>query len=67
MYPPFFSKKNLNFTLNQVLRVEKLLQYPYFQEHSSETFNMVLDSAESIATKMLRPLLTEMDRKEPNW
>lgn len=65
MYPPFFSKKNLNFTLNQVLRVEKLLQYPYFQDHSIETFNMILDSAESIATKMLRPLLTEMDRKEP--
>lgn len=65
MYPPFYSKQNLNFTLKEVLEVESLTQYPYFQEHSSETFVMVLDSADIIATKMLRPLLTEMDRKEP--
>ena len=65
MYPPFFSKQNLSFTLNEVLGIEKLTHYPYFQEHTIETFEMVLDSAEAIATKMLRPLLTEMDRIEP--
>ncbi|MES2797125.1 MAG: acyl-CoA dehydrogenase [Bacteroidota bacterium] len=62
---PFFSKQNLNFLLYEVLEIEKLGQYPYFQEHNTETFGMVLDSAEMIATKMLRPLLTEMDRNEP--
>lgn len=65
MYPPFYSKQNLHFILNEVLEVNSLTQYPYFQEHSIETFEMVLDSADAIATKMLRPLLTEMDRKEP--
>ncbi len=65
MYPPFYSKQNLSFTLNEVLNITDLTQYPYFQQHSSETFEMVLDSADAIATKMLRPLLIEMDRKEP--
>jgi alkylation response protein AidB-like acyl-CoA dehydrogenase len=65
MYPKFYSKQNLNFILNNVLKVEKLCKYPYFQDHSPENFEMVLDSAEGIATKMLRPLLTEMDRQEP--
>jgi alkylation response protein AidB-like acyl-CoA dehydrogenase len=65
MYPPFYSKQNLNFTLYEVHNVKDLTQYPYFQEHSQETFDMVLDSADAIATKMLRPLLTEMDRNEP--
>jgi alkylation response protein AidB-like acyl-CoA dehydrogenase len=65
MYPKFYSKQNLNFLLNDVLKVVKLCDNPYFQEHSAETFEMVLDSADGIATKMLRPLLTEMDRQEP--
>ncbi len=65
MYPPFHSRQNLNFILFEVFNIDILTQYPYFQDHSNETFEMVLDSAEAIATKMLRPLLTEMDRKEP--
>jgi alkylation response protein AidB-like acyl-CoA dehydrogenase len=65
MYPPFYSKQNLNFTLHEVLNVTELLKYPYYQDHNKETFDLVLDSADSIATKLLRPLLTEMDRKEP--
>ncbi len=66
MYPPFYSRKNLDFLVCDVFQVEKILgQYPYFQDHSNETFSLVLDAADAIATKMLRPLLVEMDRKEP--
>jgi alkylation response protein AidB-like acyl-CoA dehydrogenase len=65
MYPKFYSKQNLSFILNHVLRVDRLCKYPYFQEHTFETFDMVLETADGIATKMLRPLLTEMDRQEP--
>ena len=66
MHPSFYSRKNLNFLINDVFQVEKVLeQYPYFQDHSNETFSLVLDAADAIATKMMRPLLTEMDRKEP--
>lgn len=61
----FFSKRDLQFNLYQLLNVEQLVQYPYFQDHNRESFEMVLDAAEQIADKMLRPLLTEMDRNEP--
>ncbi len=61
----FFSKRNLQFNLYQLLNVEQLSQYTYFQDHDRESFDMVIDAAEQIADKMLLPLLTEMDRKEP--
>jgi butyryl-CoA dehydrogenase len=65
MAAQFFSKRNLQFLLYEVFNAESLTKYPYFQDHSQETFDMVLDSAEQISEKLLKPLLTEMDRKEP--
>ncbi|MEA5459268.1 acyl-CoA dehydrogenase [Arcicella sp. LKC2W] len=65
MATQFFSKRNLQFLLYEVFDAESLTQYEYFQDHARETFDMVLDSAEQIAEKLLKPLLTEMDRKEP--
>ncbi len=61
----FYSKRNLQFLLYEVFDAQSLTQYPYFQDHARETFDMVLDSAEQISEKLLKPLLTEMDRKEP--
>ena len=61
----FYSKRDLQFQLFEVLDSEVLTQYSYFQDHSRESFEMVLDAAEQISEKMLRPLLTEMDRHEP--
>ena len=65
MAQQFFSKRNLQFLLYEVFDTQQLTKYEYFQDHAPETFDMVLDSAEQIATTMLKPLLTEMDRKEP--
>jgi alkylation response protein AidB-like acyl-CoA dehydrogenase len=65
MATQFYSKRNIQFLLHEVLDVQSLTQYPYFQDHARETFDMVLDSAEQISEKLLKPLLTEMDRKEP--
>lgn len=65
MATQFFSKRNLQFLLYEVFNAESLTQYEYYQDHARETFDMVLDSAEQIAEKLLKPLLTEMDRKEP--
>ena len=61
----YFSKRDLQFNLYELLNVEQLTQYAYYQDHDRESFDMVLDAAEQIADKMLHPLLTEMDRKEP--
>jgi butyryl-CoA dehydrogenase len=65
MATQFYSKRNLQFLLYEVLDVQSLTKYPYFQDHARETFDMVLDSADQISEKLLKPLLTEMDRKEP--
>jgi alkylation response protein AidB-like acyl-CoA dehydrogenase len=61
----YFSKRDLQFNLYELLNVEQLTQYAYYQDHDRESFEMVLAAAEQIADKMLHPLLTEMDRKEP--
>lgn len=61
----YFSKRDLQFNLYELLNVEQLTQYAYYQDHDRESFDMVLAAAEQIADKMLHPLLTEMDRKEP--
>ncbi|MFN8347299.1 MAG: acyl-CoA dehydrogenase [Spirosomataceae bacterium] len=61
----FYSKRDLQFNLYELLNVEQLTQYPYFQDHHRESFDMVLDAADQIADKLLHPLLTEMDRNEP--
>lgn len=61
----YFSKRDLQFNLYELLNVEQLTQYAYYRDHDRASFDMVLDAAEQIADKMLYPLLTEMDRKEP--
>lgn len=61
----FFSKRDLQFNLYELLQVEQLPHYEYFQDHSRESFDMILNAAEQIADKLLHPLLTDMDRQEP--
>ena len=63
--PSFFSPRHLRFVLYDVLRVEQLLDFDYFNDHSRETFDLVLDAAGQLAETRLRPLLTAMDRQEP--
>ena len=65
MATQFYSKRNLQFLLYEVFDAQSLTSYPHYQDHARETFDMVLDSAEQISEKLLKPLLTEMDRKEP--
>lgn len=61
----YYSKRDIRFQLFELLDAESLLKYPYFQDHNRDSFDMVLEAADSIAEKMLFPLLTEMDRNEP--
>ncbi len=61
----FYSKRDLEFQLYEKLKIEELAKFSYFQEHTIENFNLVLEAAKQISEKMLLPLLTEMDRQEP--
>lgn len=63
----FYSKKNLHFLLHDVFQVENLSQYPLFEDHNKETYNMVLDACTDLSTQKLRPYLTEMDRNAPDF
>ena len=63
----FYSKKNLHFLLHDVFQIENLSQYPFFEEHNKETYNMVLDACTDLSTQKLRPILTEMDRNAPDF
>ncbi|MEO5583788.1 MAG: acyl-CoA dehydrogenase family protein, partial [Saprospiraceae bacterium] len=60
-----YSRRNLDFLLYEVEEILKLTEYPYFHEHSQETFSFVLDTAEVIAEKYLRPYLKETDQHPP--
>lgn len=61
----FVSKENLDFLLYDVFDAESLLKYPYYADHSRETFDMITETAMKIGTNMLRPVLAEMDKKPP--
>jgi butyryl-CoA dehydrogenase len=61
----FYSKRDLQFQLFENQNCLEIAQYPYFADHSKETFLLVLDAAEQIAEKSLYPIFKEMDRNEP--
>lgn len=61
----YYSKRDLHFQLFENQNCLELTQYPYFSDHSKETFTLVLDAAEQIAEKSLYPIFKEMDRNEP--
>ncbi|HAS57697.1 MAG TPA: acyl-CoA dehydrogenase [Algoriphagus sp.] len=61
----FYSKRDLKFQLFELIKADELNQIEYFKDHNRETFEMILEAADQIAQKSLRPLLTEMDRNEP--
>ncbi len=60
-----FSRKNLDFTLFEVLNIESLTQFDYFSAHDRETFGMVLDAATEIADKIMKPAFVDSDRNQP--
>jgi butyryl-CoA dehydrogenase len=60
-----YSRRDLAFQLHEVLHVEELTRFPYFQDHDRGSIELVLDTAGQFADTLLRPLLTELDRQEP--
>jgi alkylation response protein AidB-like acyl-CoA dehydrogenase len=65
MATQFYSPRDLRFHLYEVLDAQRLNQFAYFQDHDRESFEMVLEAAGQISETLLKPLLTTMDRNEP--
>ena len=51
--------------LYEILDVLSLTKHLYFAAHDAESFNMVLDAADGIAEKKMRPFYKESDRLQP--
>lgn len=67
MAEKFVSRRNIQFILDEVFNVQELTQYPYYADHSQETFQMILDTAYKIATNLMFPVLKDLDRESPEW
>ena len=61
----FYSPRDLRFHLYEVIKAENLTRLPHFADHDRQSFDMVLETAGQIGETLLRPLLTVMDRDEP--
>jgi len=61
----YYSRRNLDFILFEVLEILSLTKHDYFSAHDAETMGMVLNIAEGIADKIMRPVFTETDRNPP--
>jgi len=66
MADKFVSERNLRFLLYEVFDASKITQYPYYAEHSRESFDMALDTAMKIGKNLMKPKLTEMDKNPPS-
>lgn len=60
-----FSRETIDFLLNEVIEVEQLLHWDYFNAHSSETFAMTLDNATKISQRIMQANYVSSDRHPP--
>ncbi len=67
MAEKFISLRNLQFLLYEHLDTTALTKYSYFEDHSRETFDMVLETAMRMGKGILFPALAEMDKKPPEF
>ncbi|MFM2362624.1 MAG: hypothetical protein RLZZ316_1526 [Bacteroidota bacterium] len=65
MQGQYYLRRNLHFMLFEVVEVLHLTKHSYFAAHDKESMNMVLDAAERIAAKSMRPYLKETDQHPP--
>lgn len=66
MQSKLLSRRDIDFLLYEWLDVESLNQRPRFQDHSRETFNAAIDTAEQIATDLFAPHNKKSDQQEPH-
>jgi butyryl-CoA dehydrogenase len=67
MAEKFISMRNLQFIIYEMLHAETLPRYPYFQDHSKETFDMVLETAMKMGKDILFPAFSDMDKNPPEF
>lgn len=63
---PIADRRDLDFTLYEVLGADRLCAYPRFADHSRETFAAALDVAHQIALEKFLPHNRKSDLNEPH-
>ena len=67
MQSKILSRRDIEFLLYEWLNVETLTSRERFEDHSRETFNAALDTAEQIATDLFAPHNKKSDHHEPHF
>lgn len=67
MSAKFVSQRNIAFCVYEVFDVESLTQHSYFQNHTRETLDLVMDTALKMGKNLLQPYLREMDKNPPEF
>jgi butyryl-CoA dehydrogenase len=67
MQSKILSRRDIDFLLYEWLDVEALTSRARFEDHSRETFNAALDTAEQIATDLFAPHNKKNDQHEPHF
>ena len=65
MEEKFVSKQTINFMLFEMLEVQNLSKFEYFNEYNKEALDMVLATVTKAAADIMRPILREMDKNPP--
>jgi butyryl-CoA dehydrogenase len=65
MANPLLSDRNVDFLLYEVHALERLLELPFFQEHTRETCNLFLASCRKLAREVLLPSYRPLDAEPP--
>ncbi len=61
----FYSRRDLNFILNDLLNADQLCQFNRYAEHDSATFTEVLNTAEKLAGELFYPHAAKSDANPP--
>ncbi len=65
MAKQYFSKRNLQFLLNETHQVNDVIKYDQYNHIDNDTISMMLETAEQISDTYLYPYLKDMDKDEP--
>ncbi|MFH1153710.1 MAG: acyl-CoA dehydrogenase [Pseudomonadota bacterium] len=59
------SERNIRFLLHELFQVKTLAESDYYGQYTPKLVDRVIDAASKLAKEKLRPILEDMDRKQP--
>ena len=67
MTAQYFSRRDIDFLLYEVLDLERLCAHSRFQAHDRQIFDAILDTASAIAVEQFAPHAAKSDAHEPRF